>query len=318
MQSLIENFTQRLRLSLEKGKEIHPVPVSTEIRNVVVAGLGSAGVAAELVQSLVWEEMAVPMTIIGHEIPAFVNAHTLFITISLSGDSAEVLSAVGKAFAQKATVACITRGGQLAELAQQRNATLAHLSGDTTHEKAFVEDMLTQLLFVLQRYGLISDAFVGQLQAAIEIIGEREHFIREGAENMAAGLHGKLPVLYGDARFLPVLRHFQQQLNENSRQFAHTNAFPEINHAEMRGWKHPEDILRETMVVMLQTGFDQPHTKTHMETAHPLILPQSGGVTEVILRYGNSFLTQAVYAIHLFDWTSFYLAQENKEALGKG
>ena len=312
MQQLIENFTDQLRDGLEAGGKMHVLPASRDIRNVVVAGLGGSGMAAELVQAVVSGEMKVPMTIIkSYDLPAFVDAHTLFIASSFSGNTEETLAVMEQVAQRNATTVCLTAGGKLAGMARANNFTLVPIPGGISVPKAFAMYNFIQLLFILKNYGLVSDQFIGQLHAAIELIEEREDFIREGAQSMAAGLKGKLPVLYGDAKFMPVLLRFQQQLNENAKQLAHVNVFPEMNHNELTGWVHPEPVLLNTMVVLLTTEFDHPRVKLRIDLCRPLIGRRSGGTTEVFLRFGKSFLEQCVYAVHLFDWTSFYLAQEN-------
>ncbi len=313
VQQLIEDFPDQLRRAIKVGEKIKFVPTQKEIRNIVISALGGSGIGAGLVETLVFDEIKVPITIIkSYDIPACVTEHTLFIASSFSGNTEETLAAIEKVFDRRATIACITAGGKLLEMADTYNFTLAHMPSEAPSPRSFLGYNFVQLLFILKNYGLISSTFVDQLNAAANLLEERQERIKEGAQNMAAGLHGKLPVLYGDARFMPVLVRFQQQINENSKQLAHVNVYPEMNHNELSGWQHPGSILRDMMVVMLTTRYDHPRVKTRMEITRPMIVPKSGGVIEVVLQYGESLLEQCLYAIHLFDWTSWYLSVENK------
>lgn len=157
----------------------------------------------------------------------------------------------------------------------------------------------------------MDDAFVGQLRKAVELMDEREAFIRDGAQELAEALTGHLPILYGDSRLYPVLARFSQQINENAKQLAHVNVLPEMNHNELTGFVHPVEIIDKSVVVLVQTDFDHPRVRHRINCCRPIFTRKAAAIVEVLLRYGDSLLEQCVYLIHLFDWTSFYLAGQN-------
>lgn len=314
MESLLKGYLDQLRTGIQMGLSLSVIQPSKEIRNVVISGQGSSAIGASVVQSLVMDEIQVPVSIVkSYDLPAFVNEHTLFIASSFSGNTEEILSLVEQAIERKATLACITGGGKLAEIAHRENFTISKIPYSDPYARVFIGFSITQLLFLLNHYRLISDQFISQIEAAIELLDIREYFLDDSAKILAQSLKGKLPILYGDARFEPVLRRFQQQINENSKQLAHVNVFPDLIHNEIEGWLHPGSILLEAMVVMLSTKFDDPRIEYSYDPARALIYRHSAGFSDVILLHGDSFLEQMLYAIHLFDWTSFYLAIENKE-----
>ncbi|MDJ1473132.1 bifunctional phosphoglucose/phosphomannose isomerase [Xanthocytophaga flava] len=312
MEDLLKGYLDQLRRGLELGKDLVVKPPVKEIRNVVIAGMGASGTGASIVHSVTADSIQIPVVLIqSYDLPAFVNEHTLFIASSFSGTTEEVISTLTQAIVRNATIVCLTTGGKLLEIAQQNGLTIAKIPFKEPHSRAFIGYSVIQLLFLLKQYSLISDWFIPQIEAAIELIDEREYFIDDGAKNVAEFLKGKLPVMYGDAKFGPVLHWLQQQINTTSKQFAHTNLIPELNHNEIEGWMHPATLLESTMIVMLTTTLDHPRIQLRIDETRQIIYKHSAGIIEVILLYGNSLLEQMLYAINLFDWISFYLAKEN-------
>jgi glucose/mannose-6-phosphate isomerase len=313
MQQQIEDFSKQLRKGLDLGPQLNAVPLMHEIRTVVIAASGSAGIAAHLVESIVFDQLPVPVTILkSYEVPAFVNQHTLFIAISFSGDTEETLAAVNQALHQQAMVGCITSGGKLLQVAQNKGLTQALIPTNITDSRTSLALDFIFLLYLLKAYGLINDSFVEQVKAVAELIDDREETIRKGAKSLAQALVGKLPILYGDSKIYPALVRFQQQLNENARQLAHINVIPEMNHSELTGWLKPETIVSATVLVLPLTDFDHPRVKLRIDICRPVFARKADAVAEVMITYGKSLLEQLLYLIHLFDWASFYLAEFNQ------
>jgi glucose/mannose-6-phosphate isomerase len=311
VENLILDFPQQLKRGIEIAKKIRFTPPSHEIRNVVIAGMGGSGIGGNLVESFVSDEIKVPVTILkGYELPAFVNSHTLFIASSFSGNTEETLATLELAFSREAQVACITAGGKLLQLADEKQLTLALLPNEAPSPRAFLGYSFIQLMYLLRDYQLISDHFEPPLQESIWMLEGYQEDIQKKARKIAAELEGKLPVLYGDTKFLPVLTRFQQQINENSKQLAHVNVFPEMNHNELVGFLKPETIWKDTVVLMLRTAYDQPRVSIRMDVCEPIFRKIASKILTVNA-FGDSHIEQAVYLIHLFDWVSLYLAGLN-------
>ena len=58
---------------------------------------------------------------------------------------------------------------------------------------------------------------------------------------------------------------FQNQINENAKQMAHVNTFPEMNHNEIVGWRFPENILQQSQVIYLYSDHDHERVEKRME-----------------------------------------------------
>jgi glucose/mannose-6-phosphate isomerase len=214
----------------------------------VVVGLGGSGIGADLVQALCADKLKLPFSVCKHyQLPAYIDAHSLVIASSFSGNTEETLAAVAVAVERKATVFCITSGGKLAEFAQQNGLFTVLLPVEAACPRAHLGYSCINLLFILQKIGLLEGwDLKGQLTRSFEALHQKQDLIREKADQLAADLVEKVPFLYADSLIEPLLIRFKQQINENAKQLCHTAVFPEMNHNELVGWVFPAFLLKNT------------------------------------------------------------------------
>ena len=312
MKKLIEGFTQQLAEALHIGQAVDMGRQGSDIRNVLITGMGGSGIGANLVDSLTFGRIPIPITVCkGYNIPQFVSPHTLFIACSYSGNTEETLAAVQKAMLKRASIVCITSGGKLLEIAKEYNFYYVRIPEGHTSPRAMIGYMIVSLLFTLYHCNLIGAAFIKETENAIEYLDRGEKAIQSQAELIAKKLKGKLPVIYSDGRLAAMSMRFQQQLNENAKQIAHFNTFPEMNHNEIAGWKFPENIIQQAQVIYLYSDHDHERVEKRMEICRNILEKQSNPVIDIVAE-GASLLEQYYYLIHLTDWISWFLARENQ------
>lgn len=309
MKELIENFSAQIKDALALGNQIE-VKKGTPITHVVVAGMGGSGIGGVIANALVYKELKVPYTTVAsYDIPASVDENTLFIGCSFSGNTEETISALEQAIAQKAQVHLVSSGGTFGEMAQKHRLQLSKIPGESKSPRANIGYSLIQVMFILHKHGLIADGFIQQFASLASLLDTESTALKKEAKDLAISLKGKLPIIYADSLLHGVAVRFQQQINENSKQMAHTNAFPEMNHNELVGWEFPEVILSNSVVVRLKTDFDHAQVTKRFDICTKFFNEQASVV--LVEAKGKSLVEQAFYLIHLTDWTSFYLAEEN-------
>jgi glucose/mannose-6-phosphate isomerase len=263
------------------------------------------------VESLTFGRVPIPITVSkGYNIPQFVSPHTLFIACSYSGNTEETLSTIHKAMLKRAHIICITSGGKMLEMAKEYNLLWIQIPGGSTTSRGHVGYMMISLLSALYHTNLIGAAFIKETENAIEYLNRGEKAIQSEAELIAKKLKGKLPIIYCDERLRAMATRFQNQLNENAKQLAHINTFPEMNHNEIAGWQFPETILHQAQVIYLYSDHDHERVEKRMEICRPVFEKSSHPIIDIVAE-GASLLEQYYYLIHLTDWISFFLAKEN-------
>lgn len=283
----------------------------SDTRNIVISGMGASGIAANLIESLTFGRVPIPITVCkSYSLPQFVSPHTLFIACSYTGDTEETVAALHKALLKRASIIAVASGGKLLEIAREYNLFYIQLPSGAESGRYVIGHMMTALLYALYHTNLIGAAFIKETENAIEYIDRGEKAVQVEAELIARKLRGKLPVIYCDARLHAMATRFQQQLNENSKHLAHVNVFPEMNHNELTGWQHPEAILPFLQVIYLYSDHDHERIEKRMEICRSIFEGKSNPIIDIVAE-GASLLEQYYYLLHLTDWISYWLAREN-------
>jgi glucose/mannose-6-phosphate isomerase len=308
MNQLIENFPSQLREAIAIGeKAVLKKPV-TPIKNILITGLGGSGIGGTIVSEIISWECTVPVVVNkNYFIPAFVDAGTLVIVCSYSGNTEETLEALELAIKKNAKITCITSGGKLAEIAKTKNFDLVMIpSGNPP--RACLGYSLVQLFYVLNGYGIIGADFKKQLAASVALLEKEKSNIISEAAVVTDFLFGKTPVIYAVDGYNGVATRFRQQINENSKMLCWHNILPEMNHNELVGWVEKNDTLA---VIILRNKQDYTRTQTRIEISKEVFNKYTPNIKEIWSK-GDSFLERSIYLIHLTDYVSVMLADKKK------
>ncbi len=310
MQNLIDGFGAQLSEALEIASKATLSKPSQPIYNIVIAGMGGSGIGGNLVTTLTANDISCPITLCkSYDIPAFVGSNTLFIACSFSGNTEETIDTTKKALKTGAKIVCITSGGKLGELASANKLDTINIPGRSGSPRASIGYSFVQLLHIFHAFGLTKSAYTSELEASIKLIEDQDG-VKQVAKALAGQMKDKFVFLYGDTKLEAVLIRTQQQIAENSKHISHVNVFPEMNHNELVGWKYPEGIYANAMVVLARTSFEHPRNSIRMEVCKGIFKEHVKETVELVAK-GESFTEQSIYLIHLLDWTSFFLAELN-------
>jgi len=149
MKKLVLDFPIQLHEALIIGKNYRFIAQAKEFNNVVVTGLGGSGIGGSIVQNYVFDKLKIPFIVNkDYFLPSFVNRKSLVIVCSYSGNTEETLAAMRQAIKQRATVVCVTSGGAVAELANQKHLDCILVPAGMP-PRACLGYSLVQLLYIL-------------------------------------------------------------------------------------------------------------------------------------------------------------------------
>lgn len=311
MRELLEGFTKQLHMALEVGSKISVTAPEHEIQNIIIAGLGGSGIGGTLAEAITYNDITAPITLAkSYDIPNFVGKNTLFVACSFSGNTEETLEGVGKALAANAKVVAITTGGKLEALANEKGLDKVVFQGLAANPRQHLPYSLTLLLLTLKAYGVTKLDFETQAQNAAKLIDDNYDAILAEATELAGKLKDKFPILYSGSKLGGLTVRFQQQINENSKQLAHANVFPEMNHNELVGWEMLESIREQSVVMMFRSPSEHSRVGVRLDICTEIFKDKAGEVITLQPK-GNSLLEQILYYTSLTDWVSFFLAELN-------
>lgn len=285
------------------------------IQNIVFAGMGGSALAALI--SVTWPGYNVPFEITrDYSIPTYVGPNTLFIASSYSGNTEETLSALEQAKEKHAQIVIMASGGKLQQIAEQEAIPFALLPQANQPRFAALYG-LKAVVTILEKAGLVATA------EAEKTLHETASFLKEQtaqwaptvptkdnvAKQLALECIGKSPVIYAGPELFPAAYKWKISFNENAKNVAWCNQYPEFNHNEFLGWtSHPVD--KPYAVIDLRSNLEHPRVQKRFEVSERL-LSGKRPAPHVVNAVGEGLLEQLLWTMALGDFVSLYTALLN-------
>ena len=286
-----------------------------EIKNIVFVGMGGSALAGLL--SSTWPAVDVPFELVrNYDLPSYVNGKTLVVASSYSGNTEETLSAMGQAEGAGAQIVVLAGGGKLVEKADEKH--LPYLVIPKAAQPRFaVLYSFAALMKVFMQAGLAEKQSVeAELQAAAKFLHESTGSWRptvpssqNPAKQLANELAGNSVVVYGGPLMAPAAYKWKISFNENAKNIAWWNQYPEFNHNEFMGWtSHPVD--KPYKVVDLRSNLEHSRVQKRFEVSARL-LSGKRPAPEIVEVQGDTVLKQLLWAVAFGDFVSLYVALLN-------
>ncbi|MFH0923097.1 MAG: bifunctional phosphoglucose/phosphomannose isomerase [Candidatus Micrarchaeota archaeon] len=267
---------------------------------LVLLGMGGSALPGDLLNFCFGLSIRVSRD---YDCPPEVDGKTLVLACSYSGNTEETLSAAKQAFDAGGKLVCIATGGKLKKFADEFGLPFVELPSGI-QPRCATGYFFSSLTKVLANSGFL-DLKDDELKALSEWLGSKD--FDETGRKIAVKIKGSIPVFYSSSEWWPIARVCKIKINENSKQPAFYNVFPELNHNEMVGFTNP--VARFT-AVFLRNPSDDERVKRRMEITRSLL--NEKGVNSIDYQViGESALQTCFSTLLFFDWASYHLALEN-------
>lgn len=279
------------------------------IENIVWAGMGGSALPAVIASQ--WPGLNVPFEIVrDYALPEYVNEHTLVIASSYSGNTEETISALYSAESKKAQIVVITSAGRLHELAEQEGFPLFEVpSGIQPRMATFY--FVSAFMHIVKDLGVARSTldelkYVGDwLKEEVKAWGKEVSLADNYAKQLAVQLVGKTPIVYAGPKLFPAANKWKICFNENAKNTAWANYYPEFNHNEFIGWSsHP--VEKPFAVVEIRSNLEHERTQKRFEVTERLLSGMRPHPI-VITPKGDTVLQQLAWSFALGDFVSIYL-----------
>ncbi len=283
----------------------------SEIQNVVFTGMGGSAISATM--PFTWPGLAKPYQVVrDYTIPEYVNQNTLFIASSYSGNTEETLSALELAEQAGAKIAVIAHGGKLGEIAKNKKYPYAELP-DSPQPRMATFYSFKALVTILEAASAVKKGAAAELEEAARklqgstgVLTADVPTAENKAKQVAQELMGKSIVVYASTQLFPAANKWKISFNENAKNVAWVNQYPEFNHNEFIGWSsHP--VEKPYAIIDIVSDLDHPRVQKRFGISAKLLSGKRPHPVTVKAQ-GDTMLEQLLSTCVLGDFVSFYLA----------
>jgi len=319
MYNKIYNFPEQLIKAAQIGSKIQiDTDKFSNIKNIVVAGMGGSAIGGDTVRTYLAGKLEVPFVVCRHySLPGFVNENTLVVISSYSGNTEETLAALNDALAKKAKIVCFSTGGKVGQIAKTNKLPLIQLPDGYPPRTALGYSFIP-LLFLMAKLGFIDDVseeiptLIAGLKNYRELYAAEVESDNNRAKAIAEKIYGKIPIIYSGPELTDTVgTRWKGQICENAKCLAYNSQFAEFNHNELVGWNIIKSYRDKLVVIYLRTIDDHVQISERMSIVKDIISKQNVEVVEVLAQGENSLL-RIFSLIQIGDFISYYLAIINK------
>jgi len=292
----------------------NPAHDKRTVSNIVFAGMGGSALAPELALSWIGDAIKRPFEIVkSYQLPSYVGQESLVFVSSCSGNTEEVLEALGTARERGAQVAVIAGGGKLVEQAEVHGISHIVLPPVKVQPRMLTFVQLRSLVTLLGHFGVV------EAQPLLDEIASTHDWLRDQsqgwhkevptdknyAKQLALTAVGKTPIFYGGQVTKALAYKWKISWNENAKNVAFCNQLPEFNHNEFIGWSsHPVD--KPFAVFDLVSQHEHDRILKRFDISDRLLSGQRPKAARIDLPEG-SVLQQLLWGNVLADYASIYV-----------
>lgn len=310
-----EDFPKQCREALEIARAVDLKPAPHRPSVVILTGMGGSAAGGDFARSLFEAQAAVPFIVNrDYNLPNYIGLGDYVFCASYSGNTEETLSAYASAKKAGAKIIAVTSGGKLSELAKADGFPVYTIPGGHPPRTA-LGFMLIPVLVASEALGILPKQ---DYEAAFSLIEQcskewtvETPFEQNPTKQLAAAMFGGLAVIYGLGPWQGAIAgRWKGQINENAKNLAFPNTYPELNHNEILGWIGAgKQGVAKWLMITLEDGTESAKMKARASITERLV----SGVAEPhhVQARGESLLEKMLSLTFFGDFVSIYLAALN-------
>ena len=291
-----------------------PLPEMPRPERILITGMGGSAIGADLLAAYIQPFCPVPVIVHrDYEVPGWASGpDVLVIASSHSGNTEETISAFEAARSRNCSLLSICTGGQLEQLARSSQTPLWKFKHEGQPRTA-VGFSFGLLLGLFTRLNLIPDQ-AADLKAAVAGMQKQQaglvpevNAAQNLAKRLAGQFMGRWVSVFGSGVLSPVARRWKGQISELAKAWAQFEFLPEADHNTLAGLLNPAEVLDHSIHIFLRSPSDHPRNQLRSDITRRVFM-QQGLNTDFVDARGETPLEQIWTALHLGDYTAYYLA----------
>jgi len=302
MKEAIQNFAKQFSYNpvVENVSQVKP------FKHFVVLGMGGSHLAADLLKL---GDPLLPLTV-HHDyglppLPDAALQRSLIIASSYSGNTEETLDGFTRARDKGYSVAALSIGGKLLELAKSMGVPFVQMPDTNIQPRCALGFNMRGLLKLLGKEDTLAQT--GALAANLNPL-----VYEETGKALAARIKGRTPVIYASGRNRALAYTWKIKFNETGKIPAFYNTFPELNHNEMTGFDINESstfFADRFYGILLKDPNDDQRILRRMEILEKLYRDR-GIALEAFELAGEDIWHKLFSSLLIADWAALYNAEQ--------
>lgn len=290
----IRNFARICQAEL--GKPISIAPSYKLARNIVLAGMGGSAIPGDVIRDSF--ALKVPLEVSrGYDVPSYVDADTLLICVSYSGNTRETLSQLEQGIRSNCKICGVTSDGELEDKLEELGLPIATVPRQML-PRAALPYLLSAVTNILSSLGFIAEKITIQMEP---YQGEVENRAKE----LAGQLKSTFPIIC--SAYSSVGKRFKAQLDENAKMLCKYEVLPELNHNEIESWVN---LTPNFPLVFFRDREERQEIEASVRAIKEIVGSRTNCLE--VFAEGKTRWERILYLIWVGDFASYFLAEENR------
>jgi len=302
MRQDILSYPRQFKIGIEIARKVR---IKKKVDKVLICGMGGSALPGDVLEMYLRQSKEkIPASVNKtYHLPYWTDKKTLVVCISYSGNTEETLSCLKEAMERNLAIACITSGGEIADICSQKKIPLA-LVPEGSKPMIALGFQFSALMKILNNCNLTKGLKdISSLEKDLS-----PNLLEEKGKEIAEKIKGKMPLIYISHSQKELARIWKIKFNENSKIPSFFNSFPELNHNEMEGFS--EEKNENFYLLFLRDNQEDPRILKRMNLSFRMLKRKMD--SEVIDLEEGTFFFKIFSNIILAAWASYWLAIKRK------
>jgi glucose/mannose-6-phosphate isomerase len=274
-----------------------------DVDHVVFVGMGGSGTLGDIFSSILSKTNIHVSIVKGYILPKTVDKNSLVVFTSVSGNTAETLSAIKDAIKQNYNTISFSSGGELEKLCIKNNLEFRKIEKIHSPRASFVSYLYSMLkvlgdIIPVEKNEIINS--IKELEKLGNKISSKNLTSGNPAINLAQEISG-VPLIYYPWGLQSAAIRFKNSLQENAKMHAMVEDIVEASHNGIVSWEKKSDIFP----ILLQGYDDYIKTKERWMVIKTYFKKNGINYKEILSIEGN-ILSKITNLVYLLDYTSIY------------
>ena len=276
-----------------------------DVDHMIFAGMGGSGAIGDIFMSILSKTKTHVNVVKGYHLPQTVDANTLVVVVSVSGNTTETFSVLDSAYKMKSKIVVFSSGGKMQEYCTKNK--IKHRMIPQYHSpRASFTSYLYTMLNVLQSTLEIKKSDIFE---SIKKLEELNREIRSSnltddnpSLNLAKWIHS-IPIIYYPFGLQSAAIRFKNSLQENVKIHAFAEDVIETCHNGIVSWERKSNI----QPILVEGQDDHIKTKERWQILKSY-LKQNKIEYKEIMSVNGSIISKIINLIYLLDYSTIHKA----------